>query len=177
MKKSLDALMEEITTDAYGDQEQLWAFRQAFEDNVAVPCEGSVLGQPVSVLLFDYDGNERRGLTAKCRGVDGRAHVVAAADVVLQPGSEGARYLAGYRKWIRLTRPAKTGRRSGPTPCRTETVPKVPIRPVWNRRMSEVHGGSPAPENVGLAGGLGKPQARKIVGRPAGGFFQNRIRA
>jgi hypothetical protein len=35
--KELDALekmIEEITIDAYGDDEQLWAFRQAFEDNV-----------------------------------------------------------------------------------------------------------------------------------------------
>ena len=29
----LDELIEEITVDAYGDDEQLWAFRQAFEDN------------------------------------------------------------------------------------------------------------------------------------------------
>jgi hypothetical protein len=34
--RELDELIEEITTDANGDAEQLWAFRQAFEDNVAV---------------------------------------------------------------------------------------------------------------------------------------------
>jgi hypothetical protein len=27
-------LIEEITVDAYGDDEKLWAFRQVFEDNV-----------------------------------------------------------------------------------------------------------------------------------------------
>ena len=28
------ALLEDILVDAYGDDEQLWALRQAFEDNV-----------------------------------------------------------------------------------------------------------------------------------------------
>jgi hypothetical protein len=40
----LDALIDEITVDAYCEDEQLWAFRQAFEDNVAVPCDGYVIG-------------------------------------------------------------------------------------------------------------------------------------
>ena len=31
--EAIDKLIEEITVDAYGDDEQLWAFRQAFEDN------------------------------------------------------------------------------------------------------------------------------------------------
>ena len=41
---SLDRLIEEITVDANGEDEQLWAFRQAFEDDVAVPCDGTVIG-------------------------------------------------------------------------------------------------------------------------------------
>ena len=35
--EALDRLIEEITVDAYGDDEQLWAFRQAFEDDVDDP--------------------------------------------------------------------------------------------------------------------------------------------
>ena len=35
----LDGLIDEITIDAYGDDEQCWAFRQAFEDHVAMPAE------------------------------------------------------------------------------------------------------------------------------------------
>jgi hypothetical protein len=60
----LDALIEEIIVDAYGEDEQLWAFRQALEDAVRLPVDGVVIGVPVSVIAFDYDGNERRGLTA-----------------------------------------------------------------------------------------------------------------
>src|SRR5215475_13800887 len=96
---ALDDLIDGITTDAYGEDEQLWAFRQAFEDSVTLPTEGTVMGEPVLVIAFDYDGNERRGLTAKCRGADGREHLVAAADVTIPPTSEGGRYLAAYRKW------------------------------------------------------------------------------
>ena len=96
----LDELIDEITTDANGEAEQLWAFRQAFEDNVAVPCEASVVGQPVQVLRFDYDGNERRGLTAVCRRADGTKHVVAASELVIPPSAQGGRYLAAYRKWM-----------------------------------------------------------------------------
>lgn len=64
---ALDELIEEITVDAYGDDEKLWAFRQAFEDDVTLPADGFVIGEPVSVFEIDYDGNERRGLTARCR--------------------------------------------------------------------------------------------------------------
>ena len=35
----LDELIDEITTDANGEAEQLWAFRQAFEDNVPCPAK------------------------------------------------------------------------------------------------------------------------------------------
>lgn len=85
---ALDELIEEITVDAYGDDEQLWAFRQAFEDDVTLPADGFVIGEPVSVVEIDYDGNERRGLTAKCRREDGSEHVVAAYEVVLPGGIE-----------------------------------------------------------------------------------------
>ena len=39
-----DDLVEQITLDADGDGEQLWAFRQAFEDDLEVPCAAFVLG-------------------------------------------------------------------------------------------------------------------------------------
>ncbi len=98
----LDKLIEEITVDAYGDDEKLWAFRQAFEDGVTLPADGFVIGEPISVVEIDYDGNERRGLTAKCRREDGSEHVVSASDVVLPKGSSGSLFLAAYDRWIGL---------------------------------------------------------------------------
>ena len=41
------SFIDEILVDAYGEDEQFWAFRQAFEDNVTVSCDGFVVGEPV----------------------------------------------------------------------------------------------------------------------------------
>jgi hypothetical protein len=99
---ALDMLVNEITVDAYGDNEQLWAFRQVFEDDFNLPADGFVIGEPVSVVDIEYDGNERRGLTAKCRREDGSEHSVAASDVVFPKGSSASLLLAAYRRWLGL---------------------------------------------------------------------------
>jgi hypothetical protein len=114
-KNELDVLIEEITTGADGDGEQLWAFLNAFQTDVQLPCEAGVIGEPVQVLKFDFDGNERRGLTAVCRRADGARYVVAASELVLPPDAPGGRYLAAYRKWMGLA-PAPPGRRRANKP-------------------------------------------------------------
>jgi hypothetical protein len=61
------------------------------------------------VIAIDYDGNERHGLTAKCRREDGSEYVVAVSDVVLPQTSAGARYIAAYLRWLNLNPyPAET---------------------------------------------------------------------
>ena len=55
-------------TDAHGDEEQGWAFLQAFTDNVKTLCAATVASQSIRVTKFDYDGNDRLGLTAKSGG-------------------------------------------------------------------------------------------------------------
>ena len=48
----LDALVEEATVDAYGDEEQLGGFAVMIEDNLEVPFETTVLGaRRYSVIL------------------------------------------------------------------------------------------------------------------------------
>ena len=42
--EELDALVEEATVDAYGDDEQLDGFAVMIEDNLEVPFETTVLG-------------------------------------------------------------------------------------------------------------------------------------
>jgi len=120
----LDDLIDEITTDANGQDEQLWAFRQALEDDVAVPCEATVIGEPVQVLKFDYDGNERRGLTATCRRADGTKHVVEASEVVIPLTVEGGRYQAAYRKRMGIA-PFPPGRRGATRQKPAAPAPKV----------------------------------------------------
>jgi hypothetical protein len=112
----LDRLIDEIIVDAYGDDEQLWAFRQAFEDNVVLPAEAFVVGEPVTVMTIDYDGNERRGLTARCRREEGVEQAIAACDLIFPEGSAAARYTAAYRMWLGIEPPppvslSVTGRR------------------------------------------------------------------
>ncbi|MGO9019669.1 MAG: hypothetical protein ACLQVJ_15105 [Syntrophobacteraceae bacterium] len=97
----VDALIEEILVDAYGEDEQLWAFLQAFEDNVTLPADAFAIGEPVTVTGFGYDGNERRGLTALChKGT--KSYEVALSELVFPNGSEGAEYVAAYRAWLGL---------------------------------------------------------------------------
>lgn len=98
----LDELIEEITVDAYGEDEQLWAFRQVIEDEVDLPAAGFIIDEPVKIIKIDYDGNQRRGLTVTCRREGGSKHVVAAADIIFPRNSNPSRYLAAYRKWLGL---------------------------------------------------------------------------
>lgn len=112
-----DELLEEILTDAYGEDEQLWALRQAFEDDVSLPADAFVVGEPVSVIEIDYDGNTRRGLIARCRRGDGTEHEVSAAELAFPDGSPFRRHVAAYRMWV------------GPAHCRLPPgQPAAPTR-------------------------------------------------
>ncbi len=88
--------------DAGANDERLRAFRQAFADHVGLPTGASVIDEPVTVVEVVYDGNTRRGLTARCRTGHGSEHVVALADVRFPEGSKAARHVASYRVWLGL---------------------------------------------------------------------------
>lgn len=109
---ALDRLIAAITADTRDDDEPLRAFRQALERHIPLPADAFVIGEPVSVVRFDYDGTPRRGLTATCQRRDGCEHIVAAADVELNPRTAGKPYLEAYRRWVgiesrqRVTAPA-----------------------------------------------------------------------
>ena len=66
------------------DFRALMAARLSFPlaDHLVVPCDAFVIGEPVSLIGFGYDGNVRRGLSARCRRADGAEYEVAAADVI-----------------------------------------------------------------------------------------------
>jgi len=100
--KSFDEELQQIASSAQTDDEAFRAWQRLFNERVALPCDGFVIGEPISVVEFCYDGNPRRGLTARCRRADETTHVVAACDVVLPPGSAGGRGLAAYRRWLGL---------------------------------------------------------------------------
>jgi tetratricopeptide (TPR) repeat protein len=99
MTGDLEDLLDEVLVDAYGESEQLTAFEQAFKDNGRFPFPASVVGVSVDVVKIEYDGDERHGLTARCRR-EGEMHRISLTDLVPGPVTlETSRLLAAYRKW------------------------------------------------------------------------------
>lgn len=109
-KPDIDKFVDSILVDAYGADEQLWAFRQAIEDEVALPVEGSVIGEAVRVVKIDYDGNPQRGLRATCRKGQGKTYEVALEDVEFPDDSSVAKYAKAYRQWLGVPQPARSRR-------------------------------------------------------------------
>ncbi len=75
------------------------SFQQVIQDEVAIPIDAFVVGEPVAVLGIDYE-NERRGLTARCRCEDGSEYAIAACDVYFPERTKAADYVAAYRLWL-----------------------------------------------------------------------------
>jgi hypothetical protein len=98
---SLDEIIGELTA-AGTDDERIRRFLQAMQKHIALPCNGSVIGEPVTVTGFLHDGNLRRAVTARCRRLDGREYEVAVADVLVPEAVRGSQYLAAYRQWMGL---------------------------------------------------------------------------
>jgi hypothetical protein len=102
MSDDLDDFLEEILVDAFGDDEQLTAFEQAFADFARFPIKANIVGTSVDITKVEYEGDERRGLTAVCRR-DGERYRVALVDVAPGPVPvETARLFAAYRRWLGL---------------------------------------------------------------------------
>ena len=102
MNDELDDFIDEILVDAHGEHEQLTAFEQAFHDFGRFPMKARIVGAHVEVTRVEFEGDERRGLTAVCRR-DGESYRVALADLVPGPLTvETARLLAAYRRWLGL---------------------------------------------------------------------------
>jgi hypothetical protein len=95
----LDALIENITVDAYGD-EGYWSFLQAFENDVVFPFDATLVGVSIDVTGIDFDGDERRGLVA----IVDRDEVTATISLldievpVAEPTAN--RLVAAYRRWL-----------------------------------------------------------------------------
>jgi hypothetical protein len=81
--RDLDDVIETITIDCYGDDEEMGAFLQAFEDELELPFGAAVVGVAVEVVAVEHGGDVRRGLVARCRR-DGRDYEVSLADIVLR---------------------------------------------------------------------------------------------
>jgi hypothetical protein len=98
-EEELDALIEEATIDAYGDDEQLGGFAVMIEDNLEMPFETTVLGVTVIVKGVTLTAS---GIVAGCVR-DGHHQVIHVLDLPLpEPPPKGAEWIAAYRHWARF---------------------------------------------------------------------------
>jgi predicted TIM-barrel enzyme len=94
--EELDALVEEATVDAYGDEEQLGGFAVMIEDNLEVPFETTVLGMTVTVQKVTQTES---GIVADCVR-DGHHQAISVLDLPLpEPPPRGAQWIAAFRRW------------------------------------------------------------------------------
>src|SRR5437016_12037955 len=127
-RASLGEIVDELTAAARGDDERMWNFQQALQKHVSLPCDGFVIGEPVKLVSFNDEGNQRRGVTATCRRSDGREYEMAVSEVLVTTHSDGSRYVAAYRHWMGPV-PYPLGEKATPyTPHSEERVGSITLR-------------------------------------------------
>ncbi len=100
---TLDKIIERIAKKASNDNDMLQNFQKLLTDNVQLPADGFIIGEPVSVTQIEYSGNVRQGLTARCCRGDGLEYTIALADIEFPKIIKGDQYIAAFRKWLGLT--------------------------------------------------------------------------
>jgi hypothetical protein len=84
-----------VIAGAKTEHQQLRALEAAATQEIALPADAFVIGEPVEVVSIDYSGHPRAGLATYCR-TGGGVHRVALADIAFLPGSDGARFVSMY---------------------------------------------------------------------------------
>ena len=95
----LEALIEEITVDCYGEEEELTGFLTYLEDALERPVEATVVGVPVTIVGVDCPAGARRrrlpGVAAR-RGAAARLRAGAGPRRLPVLGGRGALAGGGY---------------------------------------------------------------------------------
>lgn len=94
----LEAIIADLTLDAYGDDEQLSGFFVGADEALVRGERATIVGVGVDILAVDSGPDERTGLLARVRR-DGRTYQVALADLSFPAGSEFGLVVAAYRRW------------------------------------------------------------------------------
>ncbi len=94
----LDALIDDITVDAYNDEEQLAGFLVGADEALQGGEPASIVGVAVEVVVVDAGPDARTGLTARVQR-DGQTYDVALADLPFDADSQLGRIVAAYRRW------------------------------------------------------------------------------
>jgi hypothetical protein len=93
----LDALIEQLTVDAYDDNEQLAGFLVGAQEALAPGEPATIVGVEVNVATVDCGPDVRTGLTSRVRR--DATYEVAPADLTLAPESALGLVVAAYRRW------------------------------------------------------------------------------
>ena len=96
---ALDALIEELTVDAYGDEEQLVGLLTGTEDALIVGETATVAGAEIRIVAVDCGPDARRGLIVVCER-DDRRFELSLADIAFDESSELGQITAAYRRWL-----------------------------------------------------------------------------
>jgi hypothetical protein len=98
-KQRLEELVEEATTDAYGEAEQTTGFYTMMENDLRLPFTTEVLGVPVTVESIDFAGDDQ--LVAVCLKGDRRQRILLVDLPMPSPLPEGAEWIAAWCHWRR----------------------------------------------------------------------------
>lgn len=96
---ALEALIEEATVDAYGEDEQLTGFFTMIEESLALPFTTTVLGVDVSVVGVDLAEDGR--VVARCARGSVRQDIGILDLPLPEPAPEGWQWIEAYRYWAR----------------------------------------------------------------------------
>ncbi|WP_432902920.1 hypothetical protein ACQP1S_03480 [Micromonospora matsumotoense] len=93
---ALEAMIEEATVDAYGDDEQLTGLFTMLEEHLAVPFTTTVLGVEVTVRKVELTADSVVALCARGR----HRQRIDLLDLPLPtPAPDGAVWIDAYRHW------------------------------------------------------------------------------
>ena len=95
---TLDAMVEEATVDAYGDEEQLYGLLVMLQDNLKLPFETEVLG--VTVEVVEVDLFQESSIVATCKRGHHQQVIPVTALPLPSPPPEGTEWIEAYRHWM-----------------------------------------------------------------------------
>lgn len=94
----LDTLIDELTVDAYNDEERLGGFVVGADAAIRRGGRATLAGVKVEAPAVDCGPDARAGVLARVRHGEA-AHEVSLADLRFAAGSEFGVVVAAYRRW------------------------------------------------------------------------------
>jgi len=94
----LEALIDELTVDAYNDEEQLGGFLVGADAAFRRGERATLAGVEVEAAAVDCGPDARTGMLARVRHREA-THEVSLADLRFTAGSELGLVVAAYRRW------------------------------------------------------------------------------